>query len=150
MYFLIILAAILADQAIKFIVKSNMNVFDSIPLIDGFLSLTYIQNTGAAFSIFQDKSNLLLVANLILIVVMFVFLFLGLKKEGPLALTGLALIIGGGLGNIADRVMQGFVVDYIHILDFPIFNLADICVCVGAFLLILYFIFFERKRKQVS
>jgi len=148
LYFIIIALALALDQGSKFLVRSNMELNTSIPLIDGLLQLTYVQNTGAAFSLFQGQRLLLTIIQTVVIAVLLVYLFRRRKKDSPLLLTSLSLIVSGGLGNLMDRVMQGYVVDFIELPHWPVFNAADIMVCVGCGLLAICVIFFDRIRNR--
>lgn len=125
-----------------------MALYESIPVIQDVFHITYIHNTGAAFSIMAGQISLLILLPLFMIIAAVVFMFVMRKKGHPMLMTSVALIAGGGVGNLIDRMMLGYVVDYLDFRVFPIFNLADIAVCVGCGLLILYVLFFDGKQKD--
>ena len=104
-----------------------------IPMIQGVLYLRYVENRGAAFGIFQNEKVFLIGISALIFLLITVYVF---KKRNELRisfLAPLALIAGGGVSNMADRLQFGYVVDYIdvRIISYPVFNLADICVVIG-------------------
>ena len=148
MFYLLIFTIIVFDQLSKYYIQTTMVLNSSIPVIDGLFSITYIQNTGAAFSLMQGKTNVLILIQAFVILAILVYVFL---KKNPLhwsLLVSLALIVGGGAGNLIDRIRYGYVIDYLHFHFWPIFNLADISVCIGCGLLIIYVFFIEGKEKN--
>ncbi|MBK5245900.1 MAG: signal peptidase II [Peptostreptococcaceae bacterium] len=148
MFYILILAVIVFDQLSKYYIQTNMDLNNSIPVIEGFFSITYIQNTGAAFSLLQGKTVVLILIQFFVILAIVVYVFL---KKNPLhwtLLVSLAFIIGGGAGNLIDRISHGYVVDFLHFHFWPIFNIADISVCIGCGLLIIYVFFIEGKGKN--
>lgn len=147
-YFLIIIAVVILDQIIKNLTVNSMMLYESIPVIQDVFHITYIHNTGAAFSIMAGQISLLILVPLIMIIAALVFMFVMRKKGHPLMMTSVALIAGGGIGNLIDRIALGYVVDYLDFRVFPIFNLADIAVCVGCGLLVVYVLFFDGKQKN--
>lgn len=147
-YFLIIIAAVALDQVIKALIVKSMELYETIPVIQDVFHITYIQNTGAAFSLMEGLRGVLTVFPLIMILAGIVFLFIKRKNGHPLMMTSVALIAGGGIGNLIDRIALGYVVDYLDFRVFPIFNLADIAVCVGCGLLVVYVLFFDGKQKN--
>lgn len=150
MYFIIIALVVLFDQLTKYLVQSNMDLNSTIPLIDGIFHITYIQNYGAAFSILQNKTVFLIIMQLIVIAVILVYLVKKQKNEHWCLLLSVSLIAAGGMGNLIDRAMNGYVVDFFDFRIWPIFNVADIAVCVGCGLLVLYMFFIEPKRNRTE
>jgi signal peptidase II len=148
MYFIIIAVVVVLDQLAKYLIRTNLVLDTSIPLIDGIFHITYIHNSGAAFSIFQNKTGFLIVMQLIVIAAVLVYLIKKQKKEHWCLLLSLSLIAAGGIGNLIDRAANGYVVDFLDFRFWPIFNVADISVCVGCGLLILYMFFIEPKRNR--
>lgn len=117
--------------------------------LPGILSWVYTRNRGAAFSMLSGRSLLLVLMTLALIALLLAYLLR--HPENPsMERTGLWLIIGGGLGNLWDRLAYGFVIDFIRLdfVDFAIFNAADIFVCSGAFLVVLSVLISEARRKK--
>ena len=125
-----------------------MALYESIPVLQDIFHITYIHNTGAAFSIMAGQISVLILLPLFMIIAAVVFMLIMRKKGHPLMMISVALIAGGGIGNLIDRIALGYVVDYLDFRVFPIFNLADIAVCVGCGLLVLYVLFFDGKQKN--
>lgn len=150
-YLLLIALLVAGDQLIKLWVLEVLKPLASIDIIPDVLSLTYHENFGAAWGILQGQRWLLLSVTGVVIAGLLAALVMG-KLQGRLLKLSVALIVAGGLGNLLDRALHagGFVVDYIYfeIIDYPVFNLADMCVCVGTFLLAFYILFLEGKEKQ--
>lgn len=147
-YFVIIIAAVILDQGVKFAVRTNMDLHSSIAVIDGIFHITYIQNTGAAFSILSGHTYGLISITFLITIGILVYLYT-LRKNGHWLLnTSLSLIVAGGIGNIIDRLMLGYVVDFFDLIVWPIFNVADIYVCTGCTLLIIYVFFIEPKLNR--
>ena len=147
LYILVIVGVIVLDRIVKTAVASSMDVGDSIAVLGDFFHITYIQNTGAAFSILQNHQLFLILLPAVVILIGIVIICTGLKKYKPVFLWALALMCGGGLGNLTDRMAYGSVIDMFDFGFFPVFNVADISVCVGCGLLMLYMIIFENKRN---
>ena len=148
MYYLIILAVLALDQITKILIDTNLVKGDSIPVIENIFHITYVQNTGAAFSMLQGERVFLIAFPAVVMAVMFLFLIFKCKKEHWTLKLALALIISGGVGNLIDRAVRGFVVDFFDFRVWPVFNVADIAVCVGCGLLILNVLFFDKKDKK--
>lgn len=132
-YTLFAAVIVVLDQLAKYLTVANIALYDAIPFIPGLLELTYIQNTGAAFSSFEGQQWLFA-----LIFVLFTGMILYEYFKKPMPFTALerwciAAIYGGGLGNMIDRVRLGYVVDMIHttFMDFPVFNVADCFITCG-------------------
>lgn len=147
-YYLIIAAIIAADQAVKKMVVDSMELNETIPLINEVFHITYIRNTGAAFSLMDGFRGLLILLPIILIAAAMAYIYMKRKKAHPVILLSLAFIAGGGLGNVIDRATRSFVVDYLDFRMFPVFNIADIFVCLGCGLLILYILFLDGKTAK--
>ena len=145
-YFLIIIAAVAVDQLIKKLIVNTMALYESIPVLQDVFHITYIRNTGAAFSIMEGQISVLILLPVVMITAAVVFMIIKRRTAHPLLMTSVAMIAGGGIGNLIDRVALGYVVDYLDFRVFPIFNAADIFVCVGCGLLILYVLFIDGKQ----
>lgn len=165
---IIIALAILLDQVTKLIASLNLeyvineqgNVVYSKPtvIIEGFFSFTYARNRGAGWSIMSGKMWFFYIVTVISLVI-FVYLLKDFNlKKYPFASIGISLMLGGTLGNFIDRIFNGYVVDFFDFIifgyDYPIFNVADICLVVGAIMLILqvivskdYFIDTTKRKK---
>lgn len=149
LYLLLAAALLAADLLLKEWVVSVLQPIGSIPVISGVFSLYYHENRGAAWGLFQGQRwPLILITGLLLLGLVAA---VALKKfPGVLTNLSFSLIIAGGLGNLADRIFRGYVVDFLYfeLINFPIFNFADICVVSGTILLMLYVIFIEEKKKS--
>ena len=135
----IILGGIVIDQISKIIVVNNMTLGQPIPFIDGLLNFTYITNDGAAWGMFDDARWVFMSVSTVAILGMLFYLYAGFSQNKVYS-SALLLLISGGIGNMIDRTFLGYVVDFIDIrplFKFPIFNIADCLVCIGAGILIL-------------
>ena len=134
----IIAALIVLDQLVKAYVVQNIALGEIKSWIPNFVSLTYLQNRGAAFSILQDQQLLFAVITLVVVVGAIWYLHKHMEDSFWMVL-GLTLIIAGGLGNFIDRISQGFVVDMFHLdfINFAIFNVADSYLTVGVIILLI-------------
>ena len=131
------IAIIFLDQITKRMVVDYLKLHQSIPLINNILHLTYIQNTGAGFGILQGWNTILIFISLIIIGVI-LFHFDKIVKEKQIHIP-IALILGGAIGNLIDRIFIGFVIDFIDFRIWPAFNIADSAISIGAVWLIIYF-----------
>ena len=147
-YYLIAAAVIVFDRVVKKLVVSNMVPWETIPVIEDIFHFTYVQNRGAAFSMWQGQWIILIGFPLAAIAVGLILIHLKRNKWDKLMLTSVAMICGGGVGNLIDRIMLGYVVDLFDFRVFPVFNIADIFICVGCGLMILDVLFFERKNSS--
>lgn len=150
MWYAILLAACIGlDQLLKWWVTANLEVGQSAALLPGIVRLTRLHNTGAAWSSFSGKTGVLAVVTIIL---MAAVAWLVVKKlvRHPLGLTAAMLVLGGGVGNMIDRLFRGYVVDMfdLEFMDYPIFNLADIFVVVGVILGAVYYLWFYDKYDK--
>ncbi len=147
-YLILIIGLVFADQLCKYLIKSGMVLYETIPLIENVFHITYIQNYGAAFSILQGKQVFLICISVAALGGAAFYLWIKRKQAHPVLLTGIALLISGGAGNLIDRIAYGYVVDFLDFRIWPIFNIADICVCCGCGLILLYVFFFESGRRN--
>lgn len=139
-FFIVIL--ITMDQFLKYIASIYIKPVQSINLIPNLLEVTYLENKGAAFGMFQNQRWFFIVFAIFMILV-FVYLIAYKKVKDKLFIISSTLIIAGGIGNIIDRLFFGYVVDYIRFSFFPpVCNFADYCITVGTIILIIYFLFF--------
>ena len=155
-YLSIALIVVLLDRWTKYIVARRIGLYQHIQIIPGFFRLTHTENTGAAFSLFADsnspwRTDMLIAFSVLALVVVSILLW---KNHHAHLLTGVALslILGGAIGNLWDRVVSGRVVDfllfYVKQYQWPVFNLADSAIVVGAALLVLEIIFGQEKAAS--
>lgn len=130
---------IVLDIIIKLIISNKLIFNQSIKIIDNFFYITYVKNTGVAWSMLNNKVSLIVLITFLIIVALIVYLF---KKENytKYEIIGYSMLLSGAIGNLIDRIIYGYVIDY---LDFrllgyyyPVFNLADICIVIGIILVI--------------
>lgn len=171
-YMILLAVAVLVaiDQLIKYWAVTQLSQTGTIPLIDGVLHFTYVENRGAAFSILSGKQPLLIVMTAVMIGVGIWLLFSG-RLRGKFLMWSTGLVIAGGAGNLVDRIWNGFrfssagdgltfwerlgngfVVDYIDFraINFAVFNFADCCVVIGTILIAAYILVSDGKRVKAK
>jgi signal peptidase II len=121
------------DQVSKFWVIAHLQGQEPISFIPGVIELIYTENTGIAFSMFNDRPELLVIFNTLIILVLIVW---AIRTKG--LNLGLCFIVAGGIGNLLDRFLHGYVIDFINpvFVQFAVFNLADVALNIGVFLLV--------------
>lgn len=147
-YYLLICGVIIFDRIVKHNIAANMIPLQSEPVIANIFHITYIQNSGAAFSMWQGQWIVLVGLPVVAIIIGLVLIYLKRDKWTRTMLVAVSFICGGGLGNLIDRISMGYVVDMFDFRVFPVFNIADIFICVGCGLLILDMLISERKNKN--
>lgn len=143
-------ALVAADQGIKLWASANLQPVGAMPLLPGIVELRFCLNDGMAFSMLAGKQALLIGVTSLMLLAVLIMLFV---RKMPLAeRIAWTLVLGGGVGNLVDRVLNGVVVDYINVLfmNFAIFNFADICVCVGVALLIVAALWETRQDEKTA
>lgn len=136
------------DQVIKFFVNANLKEVGSVSVIDNLLSFTYVENNGVAFGSFAGNRWIFVVLTTALIAAILIYMFKK-KPQSKLFYASVALIVGGGIGNFIDRVLYGYVIDYISLSFFPpVCNFADYCITVGTVLFMIYVLFFTSTGKK--
>ena len=146
-YIIIGIAVLILDIVTKRAAVAALMGGDSIPIIKDVFHLTYVENTGIAFGMLEDKRIVFITLSVIILVVLAVYFFKAPCHDLWLKL-GIALVFSGSIGNLIERVANGVVVDFLdfRLINFPVFNIADIAVCVGAGALIIHFLFSETKQ----
>lgn len=141
MIFIILMAILLIafDQITKYLILSNFKLGESLLIIDNFFSITSHRNRGAAWGILEDSRLFFIVITSIFLIGLLIYLLKNKDNLVFLDKVTFSLIIGGAIGNFIDRIKTGEVVDFLDFkifnYNFPIFNIADICICIGVFLL---------------
>ena len=147
-YLFIVVSLVSLDQYTKSIVLNYFELYQSKTIIDGFFSLTYVQNFGAGFSIMQNARTTFLIITPICLIG---FTYLFIRSNDKLSKTALLLMISGTIGNFIDRIVRVYVVDFLDFIifgwDFPIFNVADIFLTIGVCLYIIALIKEEKDAK---
>ena len=147
-HFIKIIVLVALDQITKWLVNANMLLGKSVDLIPGVFSLTRVENYGAAWNSFEGQKLILIVMPLIVMVIATGYLIKTAKKNSPVMNWSLVLVIAGGIGNQIDRIFAGKVTDMFDFHFWPVFNVADICVVVGAILLCLGILFDKKYDKR--
>ena len=149
LYSILAVLLVIVDQITKYLTRANIPLGENIPFLPHLLDLTYVQNTGAAFSILRQHTWLLTVISAVLVLLI---CWLVVKKffTNWLGRTCAMLILAGGVGNLIDRVAFGFVTDMLEtvFMEVPVFNVADCCITVGVVLLFIYVLFFVKDEKK--
>lgn len=134
-----------ADQVVKYIVVENLKPDGVFTVIPGLLDFVYVENRGAAFGVLEGFTTVLTVVTAICIVAVLA-LMVFYQKHSFFSRAAAILIVSGGIGNLVDRFLQGYVVDYIDVSFFPpVFNLADCFVVIGVIFFLIHFLFFMEK-----
>lgn len=134
------------DQAVKAVVVSQLALGVRIPLLDGLLTLTHIRNFGAAYNLMSGYGLFLIVVPGLVMTGGLLYLAFRGDRLAPMLRLAATMIIGGGAGNLTDRIRLGYVVDFLDIRIIPVFNVADMFITAGCALMILYLLFFDRKQ----
>lgn len=145
-YIFPIIGLIILDQLLKIFIPKDMNV------IDGILKFTYVENTGGAFGIFSSSTFTIILFNIIVLVMIARFMVIQQERMTKLSKIGVILVLSGGFSNLIDRIIRGYVVDFIDItqvIKFPIFNFADIMLTIGWICLIIGIILFMKENKEI-
>ena len=142
-----------ADQYTKYFISNHYTLAESHPFIPGIIDITYVRNTGAAWGMLSDRTWLLIsITAVVMLVCISLILKYGTKNK--ILFWAMILVLSGGIGNMVDRIIRGSVVDFLHFTfwpDFPVFNVADCAIVLGAVLLAVYFIvdlYIEQKSKN--
>lgn len=134
------------DQIIKYLIVSNLNLAEDIEVINNFFYITYIKNSGAAFGILQNGGIIFIILSIVALIGLIRFIIVD-KNITKLESISYSLVFAGILGNLIDRVFNGYIVDYLDFYifgyNFPVFNLADMCIVIG-FMIIIYNMFITK------
>ena len=150
MLYAILAAALVAlDQVVKYLVRVNIQAGQIIEVIPGLMGLTYVENTGAAFSMLSEHTWLLTLVSAVVSVLLAAALAKNTLRH-PFGKLTLAVILAGAVGNLIDRALMGYVTDMFKTLfmNFAVFNVADICVVCGGIALVVYVMFFYDKLEK--
>ncbi len=148
---ILIILSVAADQITKHLVLANIAMYEDVAVLPGIFHFTYIENKGAAFGMLANNRWVFLVISTVAIAA-FVFYIIKYRPKDILLRISLSFVVGGGIGNMIDRCFRGSVVDFIEVdfIDFYVFNVADIFVCVGCGLMVLYIILSEIKDSKAK
>lgn len=143
LYFLVFFI-IIADQLIKFFIENNLFYGESIAIIENIFHITYVKNTGAAFGVLKGRTNIFIFITIVMLVGLLVYRYLHFKENIYINIA-FGFIIGGALGNLIDRIRLNYVIDFLDFRIWPVFNLADSAVVIGAGILIIYILFSDLE-----
>lgn len=143
--FVLPLAVVILDQFSKYIVVENMALGESIPIIEEAFHLTYILNPGAAFGMFAHN-RLFFIAIAVVVIGIIIWARREILASPWEIKAGCGLFLGGAIGNLIDRARQGLVIDFFDFRIWPVFNIADIAICIGVGLIIWNLLKTELKR----
>ena len=131
--FIIVFVILSLDQLTKFFISSKIQLNDTLPVIKGVFGLSLIHNRGAAFGIFKNQVYIFVITSVVAIIL----IYFGLKdnRHNKYYVVSLSLILAGALGNLIDRLRFGYVIDFLNFYIWPVFNVADSAITVGAILL---------------
>ena len=134
---------VIIDQIIKYFVSVYLQPVGSVSVIDNLFSLTYVENKGVAFGMFSDMRWVFVALTSVLLAFIIFYMFKK-RPKGKFFYICAALIIGGGIGNLIDRIFYGYVIDYLSLSFFPpVCNFADYCITAGTIMLVIYLLFFS-------
>lgn len=137
------------DVVIKLIITNNLSYNQSVVVINNFFNITLVKNTGGAFSLFSGKVFYLIIISVFILFMIIYYIYKN-KINDNLTLIGFALLLGGAMGNLFDRIYYGYVVDYLDFkflgMNFPIFNMADVCIVVSCLLLFFLGVFYDNRK----
>ncbi len=145
----IIFIIVVADQISKYITIQYLKPLKTVPLLEGVLSLSYVENRGAAFGILQNQRWFLIILPILIVTVIVIYLVMH-RKESLLTRICLAVILGGAIGNLIDRIFLGYVVDMFQVtfIEFPVFNVADMAVVCGTIILAVQLLFLDKHGNE--
>lgn len=150
MILIIVILIVVLDQLTKFLVTSNLTLHQSIPVVKNIFYISFVSNRGAAFGIFKNQTPIFIGAALFAILL----IFSNIRKTGFSKLSiynlSLALILAGAIGNLIDRLRFGYVVDFLDFRIWPVFNIADSAITIGAILLGWMMLFNKPVKSENS
>ncbi len=142
------IALVIIDQIIKYFVSVYLQPLGTVNVIDNLFKLTYVENRGVAFGMFSDMRWIFVALTSIMIGII-IFIMFKKHPKGKFFYFCAALIIGGGIGNLIDRIFYGYVIDYLSVSFFPpVCNFADYCITAGTIMLIIYVLFFSNMLNN--
>lgn len=151
-YFSLFLVAgliVLLDQLTKYLIRSNLalgEIYRPDLWITQFARIVHWQNTGAAFGMFQSLGNVFMILSMIVSVAI-IYYYPQVPRQDRLIRLAMAMLLGGAVGNLVDRLYQGYVTDFVSISEFPVFNIADACISLGVVVLFVGMWFQEREKE---
>lgn len=149
--YIITLVLLMLDQIIKYIVDKSLDLMQSIKVVENFFSITYVRNDGAAWSILSGNRIFLIMITIVAMILIYVF-FIKNKKLSRLENVTYGILYSGIIGNLLDRIFIGSVIDYLDFnifgYNFPVFNLADMCIVISVILLVILIFRGEKDANK--
>ncbi len=142
-YILYLALFVISDRLTKYLAVKYLMPISSAKVLDGIFNLTYVENRGVAFGLFQNMHYIIVPLNILIVALCTYIMIKALKNNKKFFAFSLVLVISGAIGNIIDKICYGYVVDFLEFafIDFPVFNMADIFVCIGAFMAAILILF---------
>ena len=145
---IVVAVVVASDQLTKYLVETNMHLWQSITLVKNVLNLIYVKNTGVGFSLFPNNAKIVEIVTSTLIIFLIAFSIFWKGKKDWFFNLSMGLIVGGALSNMINRIFSGNVTDFIQISYWPVFNVADSCVVAGAIGIGIYFLKRDGKGGE--
>lgn len=148
-YIVFSIAILSLDILSKLVVELNFGKGDTLPLIKDVFHLTYVENQGIAFGMFSGGRWIFVIVSF-LVLILIAYIYSKTLHRSRFLKIGTALVYGGAIGNMLERLAKGYVVDFFdfRLIGFPVFNVADIAICVGAAMILIHFLFFEHSDAE--
>ncbi len=148
-YIILGIVVLILDIMTKLVAELNLCSVDTVAIWENVFHFTYVENRGIAFGLFSDARLLFIVFSILILIILAV-VYTKTPVRTRWMKVGTALIYGGALGNLLERLAKGYVVDFIdfRLINFPVFNIADIAVCVGAVMLVIHFFVSDNENKE--
>jgi signal peptidase II len=147
---IIVILVIFLDQCTKFLALKNLSLYQSIPVVKGIFHLTLIHNRGAAFGILKNQLSLFIATAILATALIYHAIRNNRDKNFSLYIFSLTLILAGGIGNLIDRIFLGYVVDFLDFRVWPVFNIADSAITIGAILLGWIILNPKERKSQIA
>ncbi len=142
------------DQVFKYLAVQFLREEPAFVLVDGIFELVYVENTGAAFNILNNQRWFFIIVTSVVMLFLLAVILSGRYRRHPLLNVSFVLVLSGGIGNLIDRIVHGYVIDYLYFkwIDFPVFNFADCCLVIGAIFMLIFFFFVyeDNSAKKTS
>lgn len=150
-YIVLSIAVLIIDIMTKLVAELHLKSVDTIPLWKNVFHLTYVENQGIAFGMFSDARWFFVIVSVLVLVVLAI-LYNKITFRTRWMKIGTALVYGGAIGNLVERLAKGYVVDFFdfRLIHFPVFNVADIAICVGAVMLVIHFLISDREEAKAK
>lgn len=146
---ILVILLVAVDQISKYLIVQNLSLGESVTVIPGLLDFTYSQNDGMAFGLGSESFRWVFIVITLLVCGVLIFMMTKEDFKSKLYYAAVAFIVSGGIGNLIDRVLNGYVVDFLALSFFPpVCNFADYCVTAGTILLIVFIVFYYGKAKK--